>query len=550
MVSEINGKLFAEMIIQGAQNLSNHADLVDSLNVYTVPDGDTGTNMNLTMTSGREAVEQNLSQHIGELGKTFSKGLLMGARGNSGVILSQIFRGFCKQLEDLEVINAQQLADSFQAGVDTAYKAILKPVEGTILTVARDAGAAAQAKVTETTDCIELLSFIVAEAEKSLENTPNLLPVLKEVGVVDSGGKGLVLVYEGFLSALKGETIDAQVTKLDKDTLVNEAHDFHGVINTEDIEFGYCTEMMVRFGKDKKAFDEQQFRNDMSAFGDSLLVINDDEIVKVHVHTEKPGDVFNYGQQYGELIKLKVENMREQHREVVKKEESNSSNNTASHEVETEVITISMGDGISELFKSMGATHVISGGQTMNPSTEDIVKVIEQSKCKRAIILPNNKNIMMACEQAASIVDAEAVVVPSKSIPQGIAALFNYDEADSLSDNKARMNETLSVVSSGAITYAVRDTKIDGIEIKKDEFMGLIEDKIVTSNPVLIDAAQSLLETMIAEDSEIVTLIVGAEANQSETDAIVSWVEANYEDVELDVHQGDQPVYPYLFSVE
>lgn len=550
MVSEINGKLFAEMIIQGAQNLSNHADLVDSLNVYPVPDGDTGTNMNLTMTSGREAVEQNLSQHIGELGKTFSKGLLMGARGNSGVILSQIFRGFCKQLEDLEVINAQQLADSFQAGVDTAYKAILKPVEGTILTVARDAGAAAQAKVTETTDCIELLSFIVAEAEKSLENTPNLLPVLKEVGVVDSGGKGLVLVYEGFLSALKGETIDAQVTKLDKDTLVNEAHDFHGVINTEDIEFGYCTEMMVRFGKDKKAFDEQQFRNDMSAFGDSLLVINDDEIVKVHVHTEKPGDVFNYGQQYGELIKLKVENMREQHREVVKKEESNSSNNTASHEVETAVITISMGDGISELFKSMGATHVISGSQTMNPSTEDIVKVIEQSKCKRAIILPNNKNIMMASEQAASIVDAEAVVVPSKSIPQGIAALFNYDEADSLSDNKARMNETLSVVSSGAITYAVRDTKIDGIEIKKDEFMGLIEDKIVTSNPVLIDAAQSLLDTMIAEDSEIVTLIVGAEANQSETDAIVSWVEANYEDVELDVHQGDQPVYPYLFSVE
>ncbi|MCD8870572.1 DAK2 domain-containing protein [Staphylococcus gallinarum] len=550
MVSEINGKLFAEMIIQGAQNLSNHADLVDSLNVYPVPDGDTGTNMNLTMTSGREAVEQNLSQHIGELGKTFSKGLLMGARGNSGVILSQIFRGFCKQLEDLEVINAQQLADSFQAGVDTAYKAILKPVEGTILTVARDAGAAAQAKVTETTDCIELLSFIVAEAEKSLENTPNLLPVLKEVGVVDSGGKGLVLVYEGFLSALKGETIDTQVTKLDKDTLVNEAHDFHGVINTEDIEFGYCTEMMVRFGKDKKAFDEQQFRNDMSAFGDSLLVINDDEIVKVHVHTEKPGDVFNYGQQYGELIKLKVENMREQHREVVKKEESNSSNNTASHEVETAVITISMGDGISELFKSMGATHVISGGQTMNPSTEDIVKVIEQSKCKRAIILPNNKNIMMASEQAASIVDAEAVVVPSKSIPQGIAALFNYDEADSLSDNKARMNETLSVVSSGAITYAVRDTKIDGIEIKKDEFMGLIEDKIVTSNPVLIDAAQSLLETMIAEDSEIVTLIVGAEANQSEAESIVSWVEANYEDVELDVHQGDQPVYPYLISVE
>ncbi|MCG7338672.1 fatty acid kinase catalytic subunit FakA [Staphylococcus sp. ACRSN] len=554
MVSEINGKLFAEMIIQGAQNLSNHADLVDSLNVYPVPDGDTGTNMNLTMTSGREAIENNLSQHIGELGKTFSKGLLMGARGNSGVILSQIFRGFSQQLEEVERINAQQLAESFQAGVDTAYKAILKPVEGTILTVARDAGTAAQEKVKETTDCIELLTYIVEEAEKSLENTPNLLPVLKEVGVVDSGGKGLVLVYQGFLSALKGETIDSQVPKLDKDTLVNEAHDFHGVINTEDIEFGYCTEMMVRFGKEKKEFDEQTFRNDMSEFGDSLLVINDDEIVKVHVHTEKPGNVFNYGQQYGELIKLKVENMREQHREVVKKEQNNNETSntqpTLPTEVETAVITISMGDGISELFKSMGATHVISGGQTMNPSTEDIVKVIEESKCKRAIILPNNKNIMMASEQATNIVDAEAIVVPSKSIPQGIAALFNFDESDSLKDNQDRMNETIGVVSSGAITYAVRDTKIDGIEIKKDEFMGLIEDKIVTSNSVLIDAVQSLLSAMINDESEIVTMIIGSEANESETDAIVSWIESTFEDIELDTHQGDQPVYPYLFSVE
>ncbi|MDN6838474.1 MAG: fatty acid kinase catalytic subunit FakA, partial [Staphylococcus equorum] len=548
MVSKINGKLFAEMIIQGAQNLSNHADLVDSLNVYPVPDGDTGTNMNLTMTSGREAVEENLSQHIGELGKTYSKGLLMGARGNSGVILSQLFRGFSKSLEAYDEINAQQLAESFKAGVETAYKAIMKPVEGTILTVARDAADAAMRKVEETEDCIELMTYILEEAEISLENTPNLLPVLKEVGVVDSGGKGLVVVYAGFLKALKGETVSAETAKLDKDSLVNEAHDFHGVINTEDIVYGYCTEMMVRFGKNKKVFDEQTFREDMSTYGDSLLVINDDEIVKVHVHSEKPGDVFNYGQQYGELIKLKVENMREQHREVVKKEQVGQRDTQTPETVETAVIAISMGDGISELFKSMGATHMISGGQTMNPSTEDIVKVIEQSQCKRAIILPNNKNIMMASEQAANIVGAEAVVIPTKSIPQGIAALFNYDESDALEANKTRMVESLEAVKSGSVTYAVRDTKIDGVEIKKDAFMGLVEDKIVTSNENEFETVKGLLSELIQDDSEIITMIIGEDANASLTSDIETWLEASYPEVELDQHDGQQPVYQYLFS--
>ncbi|HLR19520.1 MAG TPA: fatty acid kinase catalytic subunit FakA [Staphylococcus sp.] len=553
MVSKINGKLFAEMIIQGAQNLSNHADLVDSLNVYPVPDGDTGTNMNLTMTSGREAVEENLSQHIGELGKTYSKGLLMGARGNSGVILSQLFRGFSKNLEAYDEINVQQLAESFKAGVETAYKAIMKPVEGTILTVARDAADAAIHKAEQTDDCIELMTYVLEQAEISLENTPNLLPVLKEVGVVDSGGKGLAIVYDGFLKALKGETVSAESAKLDKESLVNEEHDFHGVINTEDIVYGYCTEMMVRFGKNKKAFDEQTFRDDMSAYGDSLLVINDDEIVKVHVHTETPGHVFNYGQQYGELIKLKVENMREQHREVVKKEQvgqSVSQEDETSESVETAVIAISMGDGISELFKSMGATHIISGGQTMNPSTEDIVKVIEQSQCKRAIILPNNKNIMMASEQAAEIVDAAAIVIPAKSIPQGIAALFNYDESDTLEVNKSRMVESLEAVISASVTYAVRDTKIDGVEIKKDAFMGLVEDKIVTSDVDQLETIKGLLSEIIQDDSEIVTMIVGEDTQEAITSEIETWLEATYPEIELDQHDGKQPVYQYLFSVE
>lgn len=548
MISKINGKLFADMIIQGAQNLSNNADLVDSLNVYPVPDGDTGTNMNLTMTSGREEVENNLSKNIGELGKTFSKGLLMGARGNSGVILSQLFRGFCKNIESESEINSKLLAESFQAGVETAYKAVMKPVEGTILTVAKDAAQAAIEKANNTEDCIELMEYIIVKANESLENTPNLLAVLKEVGVVDSGGKGLLCVYEGFLKALKGEKVEAKVAKIDKDEFVHDEHDFHGVINTEDIIYGYCTEMMVRFGKNKKAFDEQEFRQDMSQFGDSLLVINDEEIVKVHVHTEYPGKVFNYGQQYGELIKLKVENMREQHREVIRKEQHTAKPKMET--VETAIITISMGEGISEIFKSMGATHIISGGQTMNPSTEDIVKVIEQSKCKRAIILPNNKNILMASEQAASIVDAEAVVIPTKSIPQGISGLFQYDVDATLEENKAQMADSVNNVKSGSLTYAVRDTKIDGVEIKKDAFMGLIEDKIVSSQSDQLTTVTELLNEMLAEDSEILTVIIGQDAEQAVTDNMINWIEEQYPDVEVEVHEGGQPIYQYFFSVE
>ncbi|PHT23605.1 hypothetical protein AB886_04055 [Staphylococcus aureus] len=548
MISKINGKLFADMIIQGAQNLSNNADLVDSLNVYPVPDGDTGTNMNLTMTSGREEVENNLSKNIGELGKTFSKGLLMGARGNSGVILSQLFRGFCKNIESESEINSKLLAESFQAGVETAYKAVMKPVEGTILTVAKDAAQAAIEKANNTEDCIELMEYIIVKANESLENTPNLLAVLKEVGVVDSGGKGLLCVFEGFLKALKGEKVEAKVAKIDKDEFVHDEHDFHGVINTEDIIYGYCTEMMVRFGKNKKAFDEQEFRQDMSQFGDSLLVINDEEIVKVHVHTEYPGKVFNYGQQYGELIKLKVENMREQHREVIRKEQHTAKPKMET--VETAIITISMGEGISEIFKSMGATHIISGGQTMNPSTEDIVKVIEQSKCKRAIILPNNKNILMASEQAASIVDAEAVVIPTKSIPQGISALFQYDVDATLEENKAQMADSVNNVKSGSLTYAVRDTKIDGVEIKKDAFMGLIEDKIVSSQSDQLTTVTELLNEMLAEDSEILTVIIGQDAEQAVTDNMINWIEEQYPDVEVEVHEGGQPIYQYFFSVE
>ncbi|CAL27757.1 fatty acid kinase catalytic subunit FakA [Staphylococcus carnosus] len=547
MISRIDGKLFADMVVQGAQNLSNNAEIVNSLNVYPVPDGDTGTNMNLTMTSGREEVEQNASKNIGALGKTFSKGLLMGARGNSGVILSQIFRGFCKNIEDAETIDAKTFAESFEAGVDTAYKAVMKPVEGTILTVARESAAAGIESAKNTEDCLEVLSAIIEKGEIALENTPNQLPVLKEVGVVDSGGKGLLCVYEGFLKAMKGEKVETTAPKLDTESFVNDDHDFHGVINTEDIVYGYCTEMMVRFGKDKKPFDEKEFREDMAQFGDSLLVINDDEIVKVHVHSEHPGDVFNYGQQYGELIKLKVENMREQHRNVVNKEKANEGK---AEPVETAIIAISMGDGISEIFKSMGATSIINGGQTMNPSTNDIVKAIEESGVKKAIILPNNKNIQMASDQAAEIVEAETVVIPTKWIPQGIGALFQYLPDASLEDNKNTMTEAIEDVQSGAITNAVRNTTIDGIDIKEGEFMGLKEGKIVVSNPTQLEASKVLLSKMVQDDSEIVTILTGEDAESETTEALTEWLEAEYPDVEIDEQVGSQPIYPYLFSVE
>lgn len=542
------------MIIQGAQNLSNNADMVDALNVYPVPDGDTGTNMNLSMTSGREEVQAHLTAHIGNLGKAFSKGLLMGARGNSGVILSQIFRGFSKALEDKEEIDVKQFAESFEAGVKTAYKAVMKPVEGTILTVAKDAGAAAVKKAQETDDCLEVMAYVYEEAQKSLENTPNLLPVLKEVGVVDSGGKGLTLVYEGFLKAMKGEKIVAEAPKVDREAFFNDEHDFNGVIDTDDIVYGYCTEMMVRFEADKAPFDEADFRQEMSQFGDSLLVISDDEIVKVHVHTETPGEVFSFGQKYGELIKVKAENMREQHREVLRKEAAHQSKtkntNDTTQTVETAVITISMGDGITKLFKSMGATHVISGGQTMNPSTEDIVKVINDSGCKRAIILPNNKNIQMASQQAADIVEVETIIIPTRTVPQGIAAMFHYDESADLATNEEAMTAAIDDIQSGAMTYAVRDTKIDGIEIEKGAFMGLVEDKIIASDRDKQTVLKDTLNHMLSEDSEILTIITGEEAESELTDWIETFVGEHYEDVEVEVQDGQQPIYPYLFAVE
>ncbi|UXH45454.1 DAK2 domain-containing protein [Rossellomorea vietnamensis] len=552
-ITSLEGKRFAQMVIQGATKLSANAQLVDALNVFPVPDGDTGTNMNLSMTSGAKEVQNHIQDHIGNVATALSKGLLMGARGNSGVILSQLFRGFGKAIEGKESLSGAEFANALQTGVETAYKAVMKPVEGTILTVAKDAARKGVSVAETESDFVKLMQAIVDEAQASLNRTPDLLPVLKEVGVVDSGGQGLLFVYEGFLAELKGEKVSDQASLPSMNDLVSAEHhkaaqDF---MSTEDIEFGYCTEFMVRFENDKQSFVEEDFRQDLSKFGDSLLVISDDELAKVHIHSEQPGDVLTYGHQYGSLINIKIENMRQQHSSIVgESKPAVAEAPTPVKEVDFAIVTVSMGEGIAELFKSIGATSVIEGGQTMNPSTEDIVKAVEEVNAKKVIIMPNNKNIIMAAEQAAEVLEMEVAVVPTKTVPQGMAALLAFNPSASVEDNKQLMTEASKQVKTGQVTFAVRDTSIDGVSISKDDFMGIEEGKIVVSDSDRQKSAQTLLETMLDADSEILTILYGEDVTEEDVESLREYVEQHYEDVEVEVHNGKQPLYSYIFSVE
>ncbi len=545
------------MVIQGANHLSVNAKMVDALNVFPVPDGDTGTNMNLSMTSGAKEVRNNVQEHIGKVGSALAKGLLMGARGNSGVILSQLFRGFAKSIEQKSSINSKEFAAAFEAGVETAYKAVMKPVEGTILTVAKDAAKKALAAAKNTDDIVKVMEEIVKEAKASLNRTPELLPVLKEVGVVDSGGQGLVLVYEGFLAELKGEKLSDVPSSLPSmDELVSAEHhkSVQGHINTEDIEFGYCTEFMVKLEKDKLAnnpFNEDTFRQDLSQYGDSLLVISDEEIVKVHIHSEQPGECLNYGQKYGSLIKIKIENMREQHSSIVEAQTPlQTETKVPKKKEEYGIITVAMGEGIAELFKSIGAKAVIEGGQTMNPSTEDFVKAIKEVNAKNIIILPNNKNIIMAAQQAAELVEENVIVIPSKTVPQGMTALLAFNPAAAVEDNEANMVRALDTVKTGQITFAVRDTNIDGLEIENGDFMGIADGKIKVKNKDKLQAAKQLLDEMMTDDSEILTILYGEDATEEEVEELVAYCEEKFEDAEVEVHNGKQPLYAFIFSIE
>lgn len=557
-LNRLDGVALSNMIANGAANLSQNADYVDSLNVFPVPDGDTGTNMNLTMTSGAKEVAAMNTSDIAEVSSKFARGLLMGARGNSGVILSQLFRGFGKAVEGKTELTTVDFAEALKRGVDTAYKAVMKPVEGTILTVAREAADEALLASESTSDFTEFMKRVIVEAKASLDRTPDLLPVLKEVGVVDSGGQGLLVIYEGFLASLEGKELEKPHTPV-MDALIEAEHHAHaaqGFMSTEDIEFGYCTEIMVRFQEDKlkdTPFNEDAFRNELSELGDSLLVVADEELLKVHVHVETPGEVITKGQRFGELVAVKIENMRQQHSTILEEEQGANQHGIQQAEkpkAPFAIVTVAMGEGVSELFRSLGAAHVIEGGQTMNPSTEDIVKAIESAHAEHVFIFPNNSNIIMAAEQAASVAPCGVSVIPTKTVPQGLAAAIAFNPEADVEMNEQAMKAAAATVKSGQVTYAVRDTSIDGVEIKKDEHMAIAEKKIVSSSPSSLEAAKRLVDALIDADDEIVTILTGEGSSASDVEALTSYIESVNDEIEIEVHDGKQPLYSYIFSVE
>lgn len=548
-MEKLDGKTFAQMILLGAEHLKNNSDMIDALNVFPVPDGDTGTNMNLSMTSGAEEVKRANQDTISAVSQAFSKGLLMGARGNSGVILSQIFRGFSQGIGSREEVNAKELAAAFAEGVKTSYKAVMKPVEGTILTVAKDSAKKAEEVAKSETSIVVLMEEVVKEAKASLDRTPDLLPILKEVGVVDSGGQGLVTIYEGFLALLKGEELpEYEVSDIDMTEMINAEH--HKVaqdfMTADEIVYGYCTEFMVKFDKDQlktNPFDEDVFREELLKFGDSLVVVSDDEVVRVHVHTEYPGKAMTYGQNFGSLINIDIENMREQHSKIMAESKPKQKGKFA-------IITVAMGSGIKKLFESLGVSVVIEGGQTMNPSTKDITDAINKANAENILILPNNKNIVMAAEQAAELAGNHVKVIPSTTIPQGIAACLYFLPEASLEENEQAMRDGMSEVKTGQVTYAIRDTKINDITIEKGNFMGLADGDIKATHKDKLEATKELLQHLITEDDEIVTIIFGEDVTEEECEQLEEYISEHYEDVEVEVHEGNQPIYSYIIAVE
>lgn len=556
-VTTITNLEFGKMVQAAAAKLNQQAEFINSLNVFPVPDGDTGTNMSMSMASGAKYEREATSTAVGELAQSVAKGLLMGARGNSGVILSQIFRGFAKGCEGKTTLSTKDFVDAYANGAKTAYKAVMKPTEGTILTVVRESAQAGLNKVKETDDLEAVLATIVAAADAALQKTPELLPVLKEVGVVDSGGQGLAFVLHAFYGALTGEEIaDELPDNAQMDEMINAKHhqSAQGKLDPDDIEFGYCTQMMVRIGKGKqvtKAFDYETFYNYLADLGDSLLVINDDEVVKVHVHTEHPGKVLTWGQQFGDLQTVKVDNMRWQQEEIMKEDQPAQPTATAPQETPaTAVIAVASGDGVAKLLQSLGVTQVIAGGQTMNPSIQDLADAINQSGAKQALILPNNGNIFMAAEQAAQVADIPVQIVHTKTIAQAMSALLEYNPEASLADNQAAMESVLGNVASGEVTVAVRDTQLNGQTIHKDDYMGIVDGEIVAVAPTVAAAAEKMVAAMLDEDSEVVTILYGADGSKEAAEALKEQILTQDDELDVQIYEGDQPVYPYLISVE
>lgn len=555
---QLNGFSFAQMVSAGARHLVRMAKKVDALNVFPVPDGDTGTNMSLTFSAGSEEMTRRQSEHIGQTASALSRGLLMGARGNSGVILSQLFRGLAKEIREKEVITVREFAKALQRGVDTAYKAVIKPVEGTILTVAREAAKHGTTVSSRVEDFVSLMEEVVQAAKKSLANTPELLPVLKQTGVVDAGGQGLVYIYEGFLAGLTGER-EPEADEEDSisiDSLTELAHrqSAQAHLATEDIAFGYCTEFIVQTSPATAVdFNEDTFREACGAYGDSLLVVRDDDLVKVHIHTEEPLKLLDFATQYGDIRTAKIENMREQHRAIVGSEAEETAALAARDDgVEKAygIVAVAMGKGTAEIFRSLGVDYVLEGGQTMNPSTDMIVKAMNDIRAKQYIILPNNGNVVMAAEQAAAVAEQPVTVIPSKSVPQGLSAMLAFNADASSEENWEAMCETIENVKSGQVTYAVRDTEVDGMTIKEGDFLGIADGEIKVSHPDMAATAESLLLGMVDDNTEIVTILFGQDVTNAQAASLGDAVTDKYPDVEVEIHNGEQPLYYYLFAVE
>ena len=540
-MERINGIVLKQMLESGMNHLSNHAAEVDALNVFPVPDGDTGTNMFLTVSNGVKAALQEEKNHVGKILKTLSRGLLMGARGNSGVITSQIFRGIYQDLQDNETIDASQLAHAFVNGSRIAYKAVMRPVEGTILTVVREAAdyTYAYTVTEEITDCILVMEKMVEECNEALLRTPELLPVLAEVGVVDSGGKGLTIIFEGMLEALKGNVIGLSNELQSMDSAQTK-------VEGEE-EFGFCTEFILKLSETgMRHFSESDFSNELATIGNSIVCVQDEDLVKVHVHTLEPFTAIKMGKRRGRFLKLKVENMQQQHDNILEKEEEQP----AAEKKKYGIITVAPGSGIGDIFKELRADIVVGGGQTMNPSTEDFVEAIQKLNCDHIIILPNNSNIVMAANQAAQVCEDQDIhVLPAKTIPQGISACVMFNPEADIEENLSDMNEAIENVKSGEVTYAIKDTTYEGMDIKKDEFMGIFNRSIILSKPDCISATKALLDRMLDEDSELVTLIYGEDATLEQAQQMGEYIE-QISDAEVEIYEGKQPVYPFIIGVE
>lgn len=537
---KINGESFYNMMINASNTLEEQKEFVNSLNVFPVPDGDTGTNMSMTFRAAVDEIRNMKNETIGNISKALAKGALMGARGNSGVILSQILRGIARGLEGKVEVDAKEFAESLMEGSRSAYKAVMRPTEGTILTVVRACGESALNSEQE--DVVKLMEEVCEHSRVMLNKTPEMLPVLKKAKVVDAGGMGFLVILNGMQDALKGN-VTVEI-KDNKSSVTNGRA--QQSINEEDIKFGYCTEFIILSNKG----NANTFRDEIEKIGDSIIVVSDEDVVKVHIHTNDPGAVLSKAVQLGELSKVKIENMREQHRHLVVDEDTVTKEEISEEEKKYAFVAVAMGEGINNIFKDLGVDYVIEGGQTMNPSTQDILDAVEKLNAENIFVLPNNKNIVMAANQAADISDKKIVVIPSKTIPQGITALTVFNGEMDVEDNEEAMTEAMAKVTTASVTYAVRDTEMDGKEIKEGNILGLIEGKISEVGTDIFEVCEKLIENSVTDESELITILYGKDCNEDEVNEFVGEIEEKYPDLDVQTYNGDQPLYYFIVSVE